>query len=125
MRQVAPSPPCSGCSTSGRHTVPYVLGHGRGRPSVRALARAHKKLTGGGKALLTSAPAPDTIITDYPKELEEVAVGTSTLASTDSDTAGDAIPDVELLSPDTIEAESLSTSSVDEENPYTDADALR
>lgn len=91
---------------------------------MRALARAHKKLTGGGKALLTSAPAPDTIITDYPKELEEVAVGTSTLASTDSDTAGDAIPDVELLSPDTIEAESLSTSSVDEENPYTDADAL-
>ncbi len=92
---------------------------------MRALARAQKKLTGGGKSFLSSAPAPDTIITDYPKELEEVSVGTSTLASTDSDTAGDVIPDVELLSPDTIEAESLPASSVDEENPYTDADALR
>ncbi|KXZ44081.1 hypothetical protein GPECTOR_74g695 [Gonium pectorale] len=58
------------------------------------------------------------IITDYPSQFEELSIGASTLASADSE------PDVEVLLPEVeLEAED-ATSTIDEVNPYTNADAL-
>ncbi|KAG2495596.1 hypothetical protein HYH03_006196 [Edaphochlamys debaryana] len=107
--------PCgSACSTSGRPLVPQptlIVP----RRAVRTFAR---KLTGGGKSLLQGdVPPRPELVTNYPKEFEEVSVGVSTLESSDAE------PDVELLLPETLELED-ATATVDEANPYTVADTL-
>ncbi|KAG2449071.1 hypothetical protein HYH02_005820 [Chlamydomonas schloesseri] len=114
----------STCSTSGRDVVLVGPSQCASRgPRVRTHAGGGKatstsrKLTGGGKPF--SPGPPETIVTNYPRQLDDVAVGTDTLASVDSESE----PDVELLLPDSLDVID-ATSTVDEPNPYTSEDAL-
>lgn len=90
-----------------------------------------------GYRIKTSAPGssalpPEAVVTEYPAQLTQVGLSSKTLASTDLELSDSELltaqgllnssdPDLELLSPDTIEADV----SVEEENPYTEQDALR
>lgn len=116
----------STCSTSGRDILSAWPSQcaSRDTRTVRTHARGGKatstsrKLTGGGQQF--SPGPPETIVTNYPKQLDDVAVGTDTLASVESESE----PDVELLLPDALDLLD-ATSTVDEPNPYTTEDALR
>ncbi|GLI69984.1 hypothetical protein VaNZ11_014636 [Volvox africanus] len=111
---VSSSSSCSSaCSTSGRHHLPVVIFVA----SRRSLVRAHvRKPNGSGKPLMAKPPS-ETYVTEYPKQLDDISVSLSTLASLDAE------PDVEVVKPLVAEPDD-ATSTLDEINPYTTADTL-
>jgi hypothetical protein len=98
----------------GRTPVPASQ---RGRSGCAAAKRPRSEIG-------TSPPVlpPEAIVTKYPQQLNDVAVGLSTLGSVSDDPDADG-PDVELLTDDLTELE--ATATIDEANPYTSSDALR
>ncbi|GFR39875.1 hypothetical protein Agub_g377 [Astrephomene gubernaculifera] len=109
------SPSCSSaCSTSGRqHNSGLVV-----LPLRRNSLRVHARKQHAGDVnfpLAAQQLPPETIITDYPDELEEDGLTSATLASTD---------EVELLTPEVLDSDEGSMETIDEENPYSPEDAL-
>ena len=77
-----------------------------------------RKLTGGGKSLLTGPPATETVLQHYDEQLLGDGDVSTTLSLSEEE------PDVEVLLPEGLTSLD-GTSTFDELNPYTSADALR